>query len=89
MANGIETSNYRSLSRHARGEKPSLQAIKPAIFILHFHDTKTFNRFIAKRDIIIYGYNMIVHDLPRFLVNYVPAQTVDTRPLFRGEGCGL
>ena len=23
------------------GEKPSLQAIKPAIFILYFHDTKT------------------------------------------------
>ena len=60
MANGIETSNYRSLSRHARGEKPSLQAIKPAIFILHFHDTKIFNRFITKRDIIIYGYIYLI-----------------------------
>ena len=27
---------------------------------------------------------MIVPDLPRFLVNYAHAQTVDTRPLFRG-----
>ena len=27
---------------------------------------------------------MIVPDLPRILVNYAHAQTVDTRPLFRG-----
>ena len=27
---------------------------------------------------------MIVHALPRFLVNYAHVQTVDTRPLFRG-----
>ena len=28
----------------------------------------------------------IVHDLPRFLVNYAHAQTVDTRPTFRRGG---
>ena len=88
MANGIEISNYRSLSRHAAGKKPSLQAMKPAIFILHFHEN--VNGFVTERDVIIilYGYNTIVHDLPRFLVNYVHAQTVDTRPLFRGKGGG-
>ena len=32
---------------------------------------------------------MIVHDLPRFLVNYVHAQTVDTRPTFSRGGRGL
>ena len=76
VANGIEISNYRSLSRHAAGEKPSLQAMKLAIFVK--------NGFITERDVIIYGYNIIVHNLSRFLVNYVHAQTVDTRPLFRG-----
>ena len=33
---------------------------------------------------------MVVHDFPRFLGNYMHAQTVDTRPLFRwGGGGGL
>ena len=35
------------------------------------------------------GYNTIVHDLPRFLVNYAHAQTVDTKPTFRRGGRGL
>ena len=33
--------------------------------------------------------NTIVHNLPRFLVNYTHAQTVNTTPLCCGEGCGL
>ena len=59
MANGIKILNYRSLSRHAPGKKPSLQAMKPAIFTLHFHDIKKVNGFVTERDIIIYRYNMI------------------------------
>ena len=39
--NRIEVSDYQPFPRHVPGEKPSLQAIKPAIFTLHFHDTKT------------------------------------------------
>ena len=46
--------------------------------------TQNVNGFVTEREVIIYRYNTIVHDLPRFLVNYTHAQTVDNRPLFRG-----
>ena len=84
MVSVIEDLNYRSLSRHIPGENPSLQAIKPAIIISHFHEN--INGFISKRDVIIHGYNMVhvVHDFPRFQGNYAHVHTVDNRPLFRG-----
>ena len=41
VGNGIEVSNYQSLSSHVPSKKPSLLAIKPAVLILHFHDMKT------------------------------------------------
>ena len=37
---------------------------------------KNVNGFVTKRDVIIHGYNTIVHDLPRFLVNSVHAQWI-------------
>ena len=38
-------------------------------------------------NVIIHGYNTVVHDFPRFLGNYAHAQMVDTRPLFRRGMC--
>jgi len=38
---------------------------------------------------LAHGYNTVVHDLPRFLVNYAHAQTVETRPTFERGGWGL
>ena len=43
---------------------------------------KNAEAFVTEGDVIIYGYNTVVHDFPSFLGNYMHVQTVDTRPLF-------
>ena len=64
---------------HAPGEKPSLQTITPLFhFTVSRHENG--NGFITEHDIITHRYNTVVHDFPRFLGNYMHAQTVDTRP---------
>ena len=43
---------------------------------------KNAEAFVTEGDVIIYGYNMVVHDFPSFFGNYMHVQTVNTRPLF-------